>query len=542
MLKQKRVLAAVLSLVLALSLLGTPPARAEERSTVAVTSETVLKGETVTLEVKLNSATEISGGSMNIRYDNSVLTLQNVEALTWDGGLVQVNKKYTEDTVRAVLAGISALPTECTLLTLTFAVSKTAKPGTYPVVLEEVTLYDTAPSAVLYQVQNGGVTVPCVKLRVQTVEAVASQAVKVQVLLEEGLYPDGGSFNIHYDASQLTAGTVVKGSALPNSTVLTANPKDGVIPVFWAGTESAGIGVLCTLTFSVKSGVSGMLPISIQDVTVYDENAAPMDVTGENGAIQIVAPTDVSPKLWVVGGVTSEGGMATVGVVMEGRGVICGGGFTLTYDAEVCELTDVEIPPEIESLAVVNSSLADGTAGGEKESPGTVRFIWAGAAPSVNSQLMLKLHFKVSTIGSELTLSNVQMLDADAAAVANVDLRHGVIRDSDTVLQLPNTSVDAAITATGTTVSAVVDVANAMQFSGGTQDVRILMGLYENGQMKLVEVDQNSIVFDENGIASILIETACTGQATLVKIFFLVNGVGSEEVQQRLIIVGSGNF
>lgn len=512
-----------LLLVLLLTLAGSPMVCAESVSpTLSVTQAEAVKGSTVTVQVVLSDGNGICGGGLTVCYDRSALTLKEVSAETFDGMTIIVNNKYRENAVRVSLAGAQALPQgRCALLTLTFAVSSTAEPGLYPVTLESTRLYDRDIASVTHQTQSGGVTVLCVGLTIQTVEAAATQSVKVPILLNTGLYPAGGSFEIHYDADMLTVGATAKGDALPSGTGLVSHASTpGVLKVSWAGTDRAAQGVLCTLTFNVKSGASGNLAIKMQNIRMYDPNSTLMDVSVTNGAIRIVVPTEGSPKLWVVGGVTDENGIAKVGIVLEGHGSICGGSFTLSYDPTSCELTECSLPAELRSSMVVNSPLNES---GSRTEAGTIKAAWADAVPSVKSQMLLELTFRVQRTGSALALSEVKTLDAGGKPVASVDLRPGTIRSEEAALQLPDLHLEQVqTTASGISVRTTVDVANARQFSGNSvENVRIFAVLYENGQMKTVEIAPQHIAFDENGIATMELETSCKGDATVVKVFFL---------------------
>lgn len=525
--KTRRVIASLLALALTLTLLPPLSARAGDTAdapVLAISSVTGEKGSEVAVEVTVSGGT-VSGGGLDIRYDPSVLTLKSAEAGSLQDMLVLVNGKYSTDTVRVSLAGTGDLTGESLLLTLRFTVSTGAQPGTYPVSLHNVRLYQMSgdtPVTVTPQMRDGAVTVPCVNLRVETVEAAAMQSVKVRIFLDEGLYPAGGNFVVTYDAAHLTAGTVAGGSALPASSLLLGNadPEKGEIAVTWAGTEAAQTGVLCTLTFSVSADAAGTLPIAIQSAAVYDEVVAAMDLSLTGGAVKLVTASKESPKLWVVGGARDDDGTATVGVVLQGRGRICGGEFTLGYDPAKCTLLSCEIPAALEGAAVVNSPLeSSGTAG-------TVKLAWAGATPSVSSQLLLVLRFQV-TDSSALTLSGVKTLDETGTLLADVELRPGAIRTDGEAVQLPVLNAKTTQTASQTTVSATVDIANALQFTAQeAQSIRVFISLYENGQMKTVEVDPRSVTFDENGIASVAVETACQGTATLVKVFLLREDTG----------------
>lgn len=515
--------ATLLLLILLLTLAGSPTVCAESVSpTLSVTQAETVKGSTVSVQVVLSEGGGICGGGLTVCYDKSALTLKSVSAGTFDGMTIIVNEKYRENAIRVSLAGSQSLPEgSCALLTLTFTVSSAAEPGLYAVTAEDTRFYGRDIAAVPHQTQSGGVTVPCVGLSIQTVDAAATQSVKVPILLNAGLYPAGGSFEIHYDADSLTVGTAARGDALPAGTPLYSHASTpGVLKISWAGTEQAAQGVLCTLTFGVKSGAAGSLSLKMQNVRTYDSNSVLMDVSVTDGAIRVVTPTADSPKLWVVGGMTDESGIAKVGIVLEGRGSICGGSFTLSYDPTICELTEWSLPTELRSSMVVNSPLG---ASGSRTDAGTIKAAWADAAPSVKSQMILELTFRVQKVGSALALSDVKTLDAAGNLVAKVDLRPGTIRSAESALQLPDLSLkQVQATASGTSVRTTVDVANARQFSGDSvENVRIFAVLYENGQMKTVEIDPGCVVFDENGIATLELEASCKGGANLVKVFFL---------------------
>lgn len=278
-------------------------------------------------------------------------------------------------------------------------------------------------------------------------------------------------------------------------------------------------------------------------VTAVAHGTATITATTVDGGFtattRIVVPTESSPKLWVVGGVTDENGIAKVGIVLEGHGSICGGSFTLSYDPTICELTECSLPAELRSSMVVNSPLNES---GSRTEAGTIKAAWADAVPSVKSQMLLELTFRVQRTGSALALSEVKTLDAGGKLVASVDLRPGTIRSEEAALQLPDLHLEQVqTTASGTSVRATVDVANARQFSGNSvENVRIFAVLYENGQMKTVEIAPQHIVFDENGIATMELETSCKGDATVVKVFFLQEDTHAPCTETAALILEQG--
>ena len=102
---------------------------------------------------------------------------------------------------------------------------------------------------------------------------------------------------------------------------------------------------------------------------------------------------------------------------LEGRGVICGGQFTLSYPTGTCSL---------------ESTQAQVTGAANTNTPGTVTFSWADVAPVTGSQALLRLTFQVNEVTDiPLTLHVASLLTGDGVPVTDVDIRSGKLLPAD---------------------------------------------------------------------------------------------------------------
>lgn len=533
----RQAVAAFLAAIALCFLLPSAAIAADGTASLTVIGAGAPRGGNVSVVVELAQTSGICGGSMEIVYPET-LTLVKAEAgELLSGTAAQVNPNYTADSVRVNFASTAPVGEKGNVCVLTFQVKEGAPLGDTTVSLRNVRLYDENVASVAAEVRNGTVEVQYAKLRVSSVEAVAGQSVRMELFLEGGLDPAGGSFTIAYDDTKLTAGGVVAGTILSGH-LLSSNKTEAGIRVNWAGAEPVTEkGMLCTVTFHVKQGAAGTADVGIRDFVCYDQEGLRLDTLQEDGTITLLTPTEQNPKLWVVGGaVDSESGKALVSVVLEGRGEICGGSFQLTYPTTGCTLKEVKNTAYTEStVSAVNN-----------QEPGKIVFSWAGAAPSVQSEALIQLEFSVTDLTGDLLLElgEARMLDADGAAAVQVDIRSGKLLSDQTKFQLPTVDTMSVESGSGTTaVELGLDIADAAHFSedgvqaGATQ---LVMVLYQEEKMQTVAMKQEdfSLKFDENGIAQVQVSASCVGSADSVKVF-LLDGSGSmvplsEQVTQEL--------
>lgn len=477
------------------------------------------RGGTAEVALWLDGGAAVSGGSMDLTYDSAALELLELRPAELGGTLVQVNPHYTEDSARLSFASGQALGEDSVLLcTALFRVREDAPLGESAVGLENARLYDESAAPCGVRVESGAVEAQYAGLTVASVEGVRGQSVRVELLLDGALRPAGGSFEVVCDTSQLTAGSVAAGELLDGRTLVSNSADPGRVKVTWAGSEALeGNGVLCTVTFHISPEAAGTPEIRIENLRLYDENAAPLDAVAESGNVTLLAPTEESPKLWLVGGsIDPDTGTASVDVVLEGRGVICGGQFTVGYP---------------EGVTLKKAEPLTGTGVVNTKEDGEVVFAWAGETPVVESQRLLRLEFTVENRNAAvpLTLGEASALDGAGAPAAVVDIRGGKLLPGGLEYQAPAVDeVTVRSAGGGTEIDLVLDVASAETGPSllAEPERSLLLALYQDGRLVSAAVRPFAVTLDANGIAQAAISAELSGGGDTLRIFLLGEGGG----------------
>ena len=170
------------------------------------------------------------------------------------------------------------------------------------------------------------------------------------------------------------------------------------------------------------------------------------------------------------------------------------------------------------------------TGAANTNTPGTVIFSWADAAPAAGSQALLRLTFQVSEVTDiPLTLDGARLLTSDGVSVTNVDIRNGKLLPSSLTYQAPAVDAATVVVANGqTAVETVLDIAAARTQAVRTRSVlpdhSLLLVFYEGDAMKAVSLQDFSVALDENGIAQIAVSASCAGTADAIRVFLLGEG------------------
>lgn len=511
----------LLVVLLCLSVVPSASAAGEAGAVLRVEDGGAARGETFTMAVTLSGGAGVWGGTLDVTYNPTALELVSAEAgELLSGTLTQCNPHYSDHSARVAFAASTPLGEEGTVCTLIFRVRDGAPLTETPVTLENVRLYDGDAAPCTVTAVSGRAAVWSSGLSVRSTKGVRGQAVRVTLDLTGELDPAGGSFTVIYDPEQMTAGTVVTSSLLQGCSLVSNEATKGRIQVTWAGAYPLEErGALCTITFHIAQEVTGTPEITIENLRAYDENAVVLDTVAEAGSVTILTPTEDSPKLWLVGGsIDPDTRTASISVVLEGRGVICGGQFTLTYPTDQCTLSTYRLQM---NSGVVNN-----------RTPGTLVVSWADTTPAAESQVLLQLEFQVTDMAAvPLELSGASMLEGDGAAVANVDIRNGKLLPGNLTYQAP--AVDSsAVTVDGeqTRVDAVLDLASAQAPTAALRTLSagdgpsLLVTFYENGRMKSLSRQDFAVEADKNGIAQVSVSAACGGTADRFRVFLLGEG------------------
>jgi hypothetical protein len=122
--------------------------------------------------------------------------------------------------------------------------------------------------------------------------------VVVPVLVDEGLGLSGGSIRIGYDSSLLSVQSAARGDLISGFTAFGTNPEtlpdgSGQIKIDFAnatGITTAGGGSIAEVIFRVSVTADGeSSPLTIQSVTLSDEQTNDIQTTGSNGSIRTTA-------------------------------------------------------------------------------------------------------------------------------------------------------------------------------------------------------------------------------------------------------------
>ena len=498
--KRLRLFSLLLCAALALALLPAPSRAAAP--TLSVGTVSAGRGDEAVVEISLSRVNGVAGGSFTAVYDPDALTLLGAEAGVGGG---TVNTRYADNAVRLSFAGTAALKKAGTLLTLRFRVRGDAEPGLSAVTLERARLYDVNASPVEVTASSGGVKIPAVLLAVSSGRGIPGQSVKLDILLEEGLLPAGGRFDISYDPKVLSPGSVKAEPALggvPVDLSWSADEGAAAIRVSWASASSAGApGKLCTVIFSVTEDASGETAVRLEGLKCFGEDGGPVAcLPSADGTVTVERDYSSQPMLYIVGGRLEQDGSATVEIAVDGAGEVCGGSFSLAYDTGKCRLTELTT---VMDCAAVNPASPG-------EAAGTLKVSWAGDSPSLDNETVLRLRFEMlSEDPSPLELSAVVLKDRagkgveDAVTVCGkagikADLQAPVAElvDDNGSLELRAMLFDAA-------------------FCGGdaTGSARVMAVASSGGRFAGAVLAPYAAEFDHNGIARVTLDVSSAADA-----------------------------
>ena len=473
----------------------TVPQRSLAAGTLELSKVSGAQGDTVVMDVRLTSD-DVYSGNFNIRFDSTALRLTAVEK---NSALMGAVNQTEDGTVRVSFAQTSLL-TDTTLCTLTFQVTADTAVSGSSVYCEQVRLYDLDGIPVSASVIHGTVSRDCAWLRLDSGETAEHQAVRAEVSLAGALAPFGGNFSISYDPALLKPTSVLplEGAAKAAFTYNLETP--GIVRISFAAASAAKAGPLCAVVFHTIGSAGKTCGLTMSDAQLYDEESRPLDTEISNGSISIVLPSDRDPKLWVVGGALQSDGTAVASLLLQGRGLVHGGQFTLRYmesmELEILENAGCTVSQEEGALHI---ALASDTPFGDDVSVLTVKF--SGAQEST------------------LSLTDVCLYDGDSKQISVVDIRPGKIT---ALAQLTAVADDVTVISAGghQTVTIAVDVADICYGAEEpTLSVIPILALYENGKLK--GLDMQSAVALTGGVSEFSLSASSTGTITEYRVLLL---------------------
>lgn len=452
-------LAAAMLLSLAASTLSAAAA-----GTITVSQVSGATGEVVDVELRLSSD-DVAAGSFTVRYDSAVLELVSA---TPSGSFQCVANPGSAGVVKVSFAQYTQVISDAVLCTLTFRITaQTDAQDGSPIVLEQVRLYDLNSSAVEASVLHGAVLRKTVRLRMSAAETAEYQAVRAIVHLEGGLSPAGGNFSLSYDPTHFSVRSVLPLKAAEGAGFTYHIVQPGLVKVSFSSQTALAAGELFAVVFQTEGSAGASSALRLSDVKMYDENGAALDVSVVNGSLSIVVPSDDNPKLWVIGGAMQEDGSATIAVVLQGRGYVCGGNFNLYYDSR---MTATVTPA---ANCQVNHDAGNGK----------IQVAWAAETPFSGEAELLKVTF-TSAVESDVTLDSATFYDKESATIAPVEVRPGSINAAAAVTAMVDGAPVVQQENGRTACTVALDVADATCFSDAPQEeVSAILALYDEGRM-----------------------------------------------------------
>jgi hypothetical protein len=465
--------------------------------TVSVSSVSGKTGELAAVEVRL-TGDDVCSGNFTICFDSD--SLQLVSAARADGSWFGYVNETGPGRVRVSFAQTTPL-TDALLCVLSFRITANTAPQGSAVTVENLRLYDGDGQTVGGSVQTGAVTRQCAWFHLDSAETVAGQSARVEVSLDGGMLPAGGNFTVNYDPDVLEPTAVLALDGLGGAALDYSLTTPGAVRISYAASEAIPGGRLCAVIFRAVGGAETGAQLTLTDVRAYDENSEPVDTAVTAGSVRVVAATDKAPKLWVVGGALNEDGTATVSVVLQGRGQICGGDFTLKYAGGI---TVIQTASGVETQA----------------EDGALRVSWASATPALEELTLVTLTLSGGAEGKAVDFgSDVRLYDSGSTQVSVVDIRPGTLTAQGQVsVQMAESTV--AATASGTRVTVEVDLADVGLYTDQPlKTVTPILALYADGRLAGLAMEDGAAL--SGGVAELSLTAKSTAAVTEYKVFLL---------------------
>ena len=502
---RKRVLSCLLVALLIFGAAAAPQ-QALAAGAVEISSVSGARGEVVEVSVSLKSD-DVYSGNFNIRYDSKVLELVSANSEAAPSIYCVVNGA-DEGAVRVTFTGVAEPIKDTVLCKLVFRITADTPPDGSAVSVEQLKLYTGNGEPTDASAVAGSVARKVAHLSLSSSKTAEYQAVGVTVRLDGGLRTAGGNFTFTYDPNCLEVRSVQALDGLNNAPMTYRVEKPGVLRVSFGAAKALPDGGLCTVILQTVTAEPKDSAVNLTDVRLYDENSAPLDTAVTNGTVSVAVPSDRDPKLWIVGGALQEDGTATVAVVLQGRGVTCGGNFDLCFDSSM--------------KAEVESSIAEYQI---KNAGGTIHVSWASALPYTDEQQMMVIKFSGATDGKKLDFDSVKLYGESSTPISVVDVRPATIEKQSgvtAVVDEKNCSVKS--TSSGKTYTVAVDVADLQHFSSGNavSTVEPMLALYQGG--RLVGLSAAGTMTLTGGVGELSLSAAAKEEVTEMRVFLMDAG------------------
>lgn len=370
------------------------------------------------------------------------------------------------------------------------------------VTLKNLRLYGENGASVAAAVENGTVSRSTARLILSREQTAERQSVRMAIKLEGTLSPAGGNFTLQYDPSCLQLTAVLK--LHPSADLLTWNePELGTVHVSFSGKQPISAGELCAAMFRTVGTAGETSAVTLTNVRMYDTDGKPLDASAEDGSVDVVLPSDRAPKLWAVGGAIQADGSAVVSVILQGRGVVCGGSFTLTY------AQSLSAQAEPESNCQINAE------------PGRIRASFASATPVADQITLLKITIQ-NAVPGKIDLLDAVFLDDDGSRIAVADVRPTTLSRTSSAAAFAGTL--RADTVGGQT-QYLLDV-DVSDMHAGTPEARTdftcLLALYDSeGVLEGLSIQK--IIAEDTGVNELTLAASTSKVPSYAKVFLLTD-------------------
>lgn len=481
------------------------PFTAKAAGTVELASVSGVRGETTAVTVQLKSD-DVCAGNFSICYDEKELSLVSINTETFSSGYCLANQ-MSKGTVRVNFVSSMEPLKDQLLCTLFFRITADTPTDGSALTLKELRLYNEFGEQTEASVTAGIVARKTAHLSLDSAKVAKQQAVGIKVRLEGGLPVAGGEFAFRYDPSCFEVGSVKVLDGLGGAVMSwRADNAAGMLRVSFGAAKAVPAGELCSIILQTISKEEKDTAIQLVDAKVYDEDADSLDVMVSGGTLRVTAPSNRTPKLWIVGGAL-ENGRAKIGVVLQGRGKTCGGYCKLRFDASM------------EAHIEANSA---GCVVNQETEAGLIEISWGAALPHDGEQELLVVTFDNVLEGTPIELESVQLYDEDGDRISCVELRSAVfgsMRDITSSLDVKRCAVDETGKSKKYTVA--VDVADMRYFSRKKAErIFPVLALYQGAQLEVLSIQTDEVLMNA-GVCELLLSAESKEKITSARVFLL---------------------
>lgn len=258
-------------------------------------------------------------------------------------------------------------------------------------------------------------------LTVGTAGGRRGDTVTLDVTLNEVNGIAGGGFNVRYDNHLLTLVSAEAGEAL-GGRVATINPKyaQDMVRVSFAGTSALEeAGTLLRLTFRIsKDAPVGEIPVTAEDVKLYDVNAATVTRSAKAGGVTVQSVTAVLSSDSCLPGSTVK-----LALTLEGELFPCGGEFEIHYNDRLLTAGTVKGEQKLGSVAVNLSYRID-------EENSLIKVSWAAAEPVTELEQLCTVIFEANETAAgdtAVTIENLKFFDEEGERMEQTAPTNGVV-------------------------------------------------------------------------------------------------------------------